>query len=236
MIGDPPLLRIRRNFPRPPAERIAALRDVPTGHLVDAMDGRGALGPGIRAVLGGEPRFSRFVGTAVTCACGPDDNLALFGALSLAGPGDVLVAATEGFLRGAVCGDLLAGMAKNRGVVGIVTDGAVRDLAGLREVGLPVFAAAVTPNSCARNGPGTAGLPVVLAGVAVASGDVLVADEDGVVVVPRARLDAVLARLERVREAERALLERVAQGLAMPPAVEELLRSERVVEVEGDDA
>lgn len=233
MIGEPPLLRIRRDFVRPPAAQVQAFAGVPTGNIVDAMYGRGALDPGVRPVLGDEPRFCRFVGIAVTCACGPDDNLALFGALSMAQPGDVLVAATEGFVRGAVCGDILAGMAKNRGVVGIVTDGAVRDRAGLRQVGLPVFAAAVTPNSCARSGPGTAGLPVVVGGVAVAAGDVVVADEDGVVIVPRGDIDLVHQRLAGILEAERRLLDEVARGLDLPPAVAALLASDRVHDEDG---
>lgn len=235
MIEQPPLLRVRRQLPRPPAAWVAALRDAPTGHLVDAMFGRGALDPRVHAVLGTEPRMCRFTGRAVTCFCGPDDNLALVAALSVAGPGDVLVAATEGFVRGAVCGDILAGMAKNRGVVGIVTDGAVRDRAGLREVGLPVFAAAVTPNSCAKSGPGTVGLPVVVAGVPIAAGDIVVADEDGVVVVPRGEAEAVIARLQRVRAAERELLRQVADGLDRPAGVAELLASDRVEEVRGEE-
>lgn len=235
MIEQPPLLRIRREIPRPPAEWLAALRDVPTGNVVDAMLGRGALDPRVQPVLGTEPRFCRFVGTAVTCFCGPDDNLALLAALSVAAPGDVLVAATEGFVHGAVCGDILAGMAKNRGVVGIVTDGAVRDRAGLREVGLPVFAAAVTPNSAAKSGPGTVGLPVVVGGVRVSAGDILVADEDGVVVVPRTQTEAVIARLRMVREAERQLLDQVARGLDLPASVAQLLASDRVEDVKGEE-
>ena len=81
-------------------------------------------------------------------------------------------------------GDLLLGMMKNRGVVAFVTDGFVRDIPGLRAVGLPCFAAGVTPNSPVRSGPGTVGLPTVVGGVAVGPGDIVVGDQDGVVVVP----------------------------------------------------
>jgi 4-hydroxy-4-methyl-2-oxoglutarate aldolase len=114
------------------------------------------------------------VGVAVTCQCGPADNLALFAALATAQPGDILVAATDGFTATSVTGDLLVGMAKNRGIRGLVTDGLVRDVAGILAVGLPVYCAGITANSPVRNGPGTVGLPVVLGGATVSSGDLLI--------------------------------------------------------------
>jgi len=99
------------------------------------------------------------VGTALACDCGPADNLALFGALSVARPGDILIAASGSYTGAAVTGDLLLGMARNRGVAGFVTDDMVRDA-----VGLPVDCAGVTPNSPARRGPGTVGQPIDLGG------------------------------------------------------------------------
>jgi 4-hydroxy-4-methyl-2-oxoglutarate aldolase len=104
-------------------------------------------------------------------------------------------------------------------VAAFVTDGAVRDKDGLDGVGLPVFAAAVTPDSCAKSGPGTAGFPVVCGGVAVSPGDIVVGDRDGVVVIPAARIEEALAGLERVLAAERAILAKVNAGLADPPAI-----------------
>jgi 4-hydroxy-4-methyl-2-oxoglutarate aldolase len=103
------------------------------------------------------PQNTPLLGVAMTCHCGPADNLALFGALATAQAGDILVAATDAFTATSVTGDLLLGMAKNRGLLGLVTDGLVRDLAGVLGVGLPVYCAGVTPNSPARNGPGTVG-------------------------------------------------------------------------------
>ncbi|HEX9852669.1 MAG TPA: RraA family protein, partial [Woeseiaceae bacterium] len=169
MIKDPPLLTIRRNFPRPQSEVIAAFANVPTGHAVDAMGGRGALDYRIKPLT---PTTSVMVGVAITCHCGPADNLALFAALDAATSGDILVAATDSFTATSVTGDLLMGMARNRGILGLVTDGLVRDLVGIIGVGLPVYCAGLTPNSPARNGPGTVGIPVVVGGVAIDSGDV----------------------------------------------------------------
>jgi 4-hydroxy-4-methyl-2-oxoglutarate aldolase len=138
MIEDPPLLTIRRRFERPLAAVIEALRDVPTGYLVDAMGGRGGLHHSIKALVPGKASLA---GVAITCHCGPADNLAVFAALDAAEAGDVIVAATDAFAGTAVTGDLLLGMARNKGVAGFVTDGLVRDVVGIEAVGLPVYCA-----------------------------------------------------------------------------------------------
>jgi 4-hydroxy-4-methyl-2-oxoglutarate aldolase len=229
MIDDPPLLTIRRRFPRPDPALVEALRGVQTGFVVDGMDGSGALHHRIKPI---DPALAGFVGVAVTCDCGPADNLALFAALDIAGPGDVLVCATNAYEGTAVVGDLMAGMARNKGVVALVTDGLVRDQIGLRQVGLPVFAAGVTPNSPARQGPGTAGLPIVVGGMPVAPGDVLVGDLDGVVVIPRERLAAVVERLVVIREKEAALDAAVRGGLTMSDFARRILDSDRVRSVD----
>ena len=115
-------------------------------------------------------------------------------------------------------------VARNRGAAGFVTDGLVRDLDDLETVGLPTFAMGVTPNSPQSRGPGSVGLPIVCGGVAVASGDVVIGDRDGVVVVPRARIDATLKNLERVKAMEAATLERVRGGLKELPVEVPVLR------------
>ncbi|SDR52769.1 4-hydroxy-4-methyl-2-oxoglutarate aldolase [Rhizobiales bacterium GAS113] len=225
MIVDPPLLTVRRHFPRPDASSLSALAGAQTGHLVDAMEGRGGLDAAIKPI---DPQSAGFVGTALTCETGPSDNLAIMGALAIAEPGDVIVAASDGFAGTAVIGDNVAMMAKNRGVVALVTDGMARDRPGIVAAGLPVFARGVTPNSCMRSGPGRIGLPILCGGVAIDAGDVIVGDVDGVVVVPRGMLDRVIKRLAEVIEAERALQARIAGGLGVLDAIEALMRSDRV--------
>jgi 4-hydroxy-4-methyl-2-oxoglutarate aldolase len=131
-----------------------------------------------------------------------------------------------------VTGDLLLGMARNRGLAGFVTDGMVRDVAGIESVGLPCFAAGVTPNSPARNGPGTVGLPVVIGGVAVASGDIVIGDADGVVVVPLAQVDGVIARLAAVRAAEADLDAKVRAGLQLPGFITAMIAAGRFKDVD----
>jgi 4-hydroxy-4-methyl-2-oxoglutarate aldolase len=227
MIKDPPLLTIRRDFPRPTPADVAAFAGVPTGYAIDAMGGRGALDYRIKPLA---PATSVMVGVAITCHCGPADNLALFAAMATARPGDILIAATDAFTATAVTGDLLLGMARNRGVAGLVTDGLARDLAGIIGVGLPAYCAGITPNSPARNGPGTVGLPVVLGGVSVESGDIVLGDNDGVVIVPRGEAGTVLKRLADVRAAEAALEAKVKAGLEVPDFVQAILASDRVIE------
>ncbi|MBV9753149.1 MAG: RraA family protein [Hyphomicrobiales bacterium] len=225
MITDPPVLTVRRRFHRPNAKSLRALAKVQTGHLVDALEGRGALDFAIKPI---DPKRSSFVGTALTCETGPSDNLAIFGALSIAKPGDVIVAAAEGFSGTAVIGDNLAMMAKNRGVVALVADGMGRDTTGIVKAGLPVFVRGVTPNSCVRSGPGRVGLPIVCGGVAVESGDLVAGDEDGVVVVPQALIEPVIRRLAEVIKAEKALQARIAEGMAVLDSVAALMQSDRV--------
>ena len=226
MIKDPPLLRIRRRFPRPPAALVAGFAGVATGYIVDAMGGRGCLSHTIRPLF---PDNASLVGVALTCHAGPADNLAVFAALDTAQRGDIIVAGTDAFTATAVIGDLLLGMARNRGVAGLVTDGLVRDIPGLEDVGLPIFCAGVTANSPARNGPGSVGLPVVLGGAVVHPGDILVGDRDGIVVVPQAEAaQGVLGRLEAIRAAERDLEAKVRDGLEVPDFIRAILDSDRV--------
>lgn len=228
MIDDPPLVTLRRPARRPSAAQLAALQGVQTGFLVDAMGGRGALDFTIKP-LPGLP--ASFCGVALTCHAGPCDNLAVFAMLPVMTAGDVMMVATDGYVATAVAGDLLVGMARNQGAAAFVTDGCVRDVPGLVGVGLPCFSAGVTPNSPARNGPGTVGLPVVVGGVTVDTGDIVAGDVDGVVVVPFAQIDAVIARLPDIRRAEAALDAKVKAGLTVPDFARAIYEQGRVREV-----
>ncbi|MDQ0391437.1 RraA family protein [Labrys monachus] len=228
MIEDPPLLQIRRRFNRPTAAQVQAFAGLQTGFVVDALGGRGALDRHVKPIGGSAP----FCGVALPCFCGPDDNLAAFGTLSVAQPGDVVLAAAEGFDKAAVIGDLMLGMMKNVGIAAFVTDGCVRDQRGLQAVGLPCYAAGVTPNSPVRNGPGTVGFPTVVGGVTVRAGDIVLGDEDGVVVVPAERIEATIARIEVVRAAEAAFEAKVKAGLKIPDFVQALIDSGKFLDVD----
>jgi 4-hydroxy-4-methyl-2-oxoglutarate aldolase len=228
MIEDPPLLTIRRRFPRPSAAQVAAFSGLQTGYVVDAMGGRAALDASIKPM----GRAKAFCGSAVPCMAGAADNLAAFAAVDVAQAGDVIVCGVDGFRHTSVTGDLLLGMMKNRGVTAFVTDGYVRDLIGIRAVGLPCYAAGLTPNSPIRSGPGTVGLPTVVGGITLGPGDIVLGDEDGVVVVPFALIDATIAQITRVRAAEADLEAKVKSGLQVPDFIQKLIDSGRFREID----
>jgi 4-hydroxy-4-methyl-2-oxoglutarate aldolase len=229
MIEDPPLLVVKKSFPRLPAASLERLKGAQSGHLVDAMDGRGALDSTIKPL---DPKRAHFIGTALTVETGPSDNLAIVGALSVARPGDVIVAASDAFRNTAVIGDIVCGLAKNGGLAALVIDGMARDLDGILGVGLPVFSRGITPNSCVKTGPGRIGLPIVAAGVTIQSGDLVFGDRDGVVVVPRADVDRVIARVDRIRAVETEVLGKVAKGMTQLDAIAALMTSDKVKYVE----
>ncbi len=225
MLKDPPLLTVRRMWQRPDAFTLGRLKGVQTGQAVDAMQGRGALDAAIKAI---DPANAFFLGTALPCETGPNDNLAILAAVALAQPGDVIMAASEGFTQSAVVGDNVTMVAKGKGAAAIVIDGMARDIAGIAPVGLPVFARGITPNSCVRSGPGRVGLPIIIGGVSVEAGDVVIGDADGVVVLPRKQLHTILPLVEEVLAAEGATQGKIKNGFTNLGGIEDLLASDRV--------
>ena len=171
----PAALTIRRHIDRTPADIVRQLGSASTGWLVDANGKRGALDARIRPVSAS----TNFCGTAYTIRSRPRDNLAAYAALEQAAPGDVLVIATEEYAESSVVGDVFIGLARNRGVVAVVTDGMVRDVAGINAVGIPVFALGLHPNSPYKDGPGAINVPVTLGGMTVRPRDIVVGDQDG---------------------------------------------------------
>ncbi len=223
MLGDPPVVTLKRRFERPSDDQIEALRGVPTGFVVDLMMGQGAVDRRIKPLW---PK-SAFTAPVLTADCGPRDNLGLLVALEVAEPGDVVALATGGFEETAVLGDHVAAMAKNKGIVGFVTDGLVRDVDGLIEVGFPVWSAGVSPNSPYKSGPCEVGTSVTLGGVAIRSGDLLVGDRDGVAVIPLEKIDQVIEGLPDVQAKEEEMGRLIADGLTAPGFVKELLASDK---------
>jgi len=223
-MADPAQLKIRRDFPRPSAEEIALFATAPTGWVVDAQGRRGALPHWIRPLT----KNARFVGTALTVRTRPIDNFAPYAALKFASPGDVLVVAVDVSDTASVVGDILLGMARNAGIVGCVTDGVVRDIDGINRVGLPTFARGLSPNSPFKDGPGEVGCPIQLGGVTIEPGDLLVADVDGVVVVPRWEAKGVGDELKAISDTKKKMEAAVAGGAKYPAWLDSVLSSDRV--------
>jgi 4-hydroxy-4-methyl-2-oxoglutarate aldolase len=227
MIENPPVLTIYRGHRRPEAALIEAFRGAQTSHLVDAMDGRGAVDWRIKPL---DPANARFAGPALTAHSHPADIYGMVGAALEAEPGDVIMCANENYTGTAIIGDLAAGMMRNKGVAAFVTDGLARDRAGVVASGLPVFAMGITPNSPACTGPGRVGAPVLLGGVQVCPGDIVVGDEDGVAVIPLTQAETVLSRLRAVQAAERTAEEAVKAGATSFAAWHEIRRQARIIQ------
>ncbi|MCI3272071.1 RraA family protein [Streptomyces cylindrosporus] len=176
---------------------------VPTTTLADLLGREQVMDIGIRPLWGPAERVA---GPAFTVRCPPGDNLMLHAAIHRAAPGSVVVA-ESGDLDWALAGGNVCAVAQRRGVAGFVLDGLIRDLAEVREMRFPVFARGVIPIPGAKAAVAPLGEPVTCGGVRVEAGDVVVADEEGVVVVPAARRDEVLtaARAKLAKEAAESL-------------------------------
>lgn len=232
MIEEPAKLQIRQGFRRPSKTQIDAFRDIPTGFLCDAMEGQGALCSSIRHIGGGRDLPNHAYGPALVADNGPAEILATMGALHIAQPGDIIVAAVHGHRNCSAAGDQFCGMMKNKGVAAFVTDGEMRDYDGIVAAGLPAWCAGLSPNSPYSNGPGKVGFGAVVGGRYVESGDMIVADRDGVVVVPFARIDAVIAQLETIRELEQSLEAKVKAGFCEMTAIKAMLEDGSAVMVD----
>jgi 4-hydroxy-4-methyl-2-oxoglutarate aldolase len=155
---------------------------------------------------------SRVAGPARTALCASGDNSMVHAAVAHARPGDVLVLTSEDPAPVALVGELLATQALAQGVAALLVDGAVRDLDELAVLGLPIWARFVRAQGATKGEVGKLDVPVVVGGAAIAPGDLVVLDSDGVVAVPRAQVDEVLALAVERAERERALRERYAAG------------------------
>ena len=191
---------IRTDISRPAAEMVRAFRALSPTTLADVLDLSCIMRLGIDPLWSGMPRMA---GPAFTVRTARHDNLMLHAAIYLAEPGDVIVVAA-GDAEMAVAGGNVCAVAQRRGVVGFVIDGVIRDVAESRANAFPVFARGVSPIPGGKDGPGEINAPITCGGVRVTPGDVLVADEEGIVVVPGARAAEVLAKAQAKAAADAA--------------------------------
>jgi 4-hydroxy-4-methyl-2-oxoglutarate aldolase len=187
---------------------LAALRDAGVATAHEAAGRTGLLGPAVQARQTG----AAIAGSAITVSCHPGDNLMIHAAVEVCRPGDVLVVTTTSPSTDGMFGDLLATSVTARGVVGLVIDAGVRDIAALRAMGFPVWSRAVHAQGTVKASPGSVNVPVVAAGQIVRPGDIVVADDDGVLALPAARGPAVAAAAAERLAAEAAKRERLAAG------------------------
>ncbi|MHB1005674.1 MAG: RraA family protein [Chloroflexota bacterium] len=213
--------RVFTKIPRPPRAMIEGFAELESTYVGDAMNRFYGMDVNIRPAA---PTM-RMVGPAVTVRVAPGDNLMVYKAFEVARPGDIIVIESHGFTSVAQWGDLTSMIAKGLKLGGMVCDGSLRDLTGIIEVGFPVFAKpVVVPNGSLKDGPGEVNVPVAVGGVPVLPGDIIVADANGVMVVPRADAEVVLAKAQAIARAEAKKIKEIENGQLIPGWLEGTLK------------
>ena len=187
---------------------VAEFARLPVANVSDCMSRMSAGGTRLRPMH----RGGGLAGPALTVKARPGDNLMLHKALGLAVPGDVIVCDAGGDLTNALFGELMLAQMTRRGVGGLVVNGAIRDVAAIALQELPVFAAGVTHRGPYKSGPGEINVPVAIDGMVVMPGDLVLGDEDGLVCVPHADLQAVLAAAKEKYAAEQRQIVGIRDG------------------------
>jgi 4-hydroxy-4-methyl-2-oxoglutarate aldolase len=200
--------RVVTGTPRTDAAVVAGFAELGVATVHEAQGRTGLLHSRLRPIY----RPAHVVGTALTCEVAPGDNWMLHVAVEQARPGDVLVVTPTSPCTDGYFGDLLATSLRAHGVVGLVIDAGVRDIADLTEMGFPVWSAAISAQGTVKETVGNVQTPIVCAGQRVEPGDLVVADDDGVVVVARERAADVLAASRRREDNEAEKRKRLAAG------------------------
>ena len=195
-------------FKRLSPEDLAAWADADSAGVSDCLDRAHAMDGGISPL---SPDM-RIVGQARTVRCMVSDNSAMHAALTLAEPGDVLVADAGGFMGNAVWGGLMTEAARRKGIAGLVVDGAVRDRSEIVASGFACFARGSVPAGPHKSFGGEIDGPIACGGVAVSPGDLVVADADGVTIIPLSRVSTVLPAFRALKDKEARTLAALDAG------------------------
>lgn len=206
-----PLLSHDPGFDPLDARTHAAWAEIPPAIASDCMNRAGSMAARIKPLAAG----TRLTGQARTVACMVGDNSAVHAALRRVRPGEVLVIAAGGHADNAIWGGLLTRAAIARGAAGVVLDGAVRDVAEIRDLGFPCFAAAAVPAGPHKGFGGVLDATIACAGCTVAPGDLVLGDDDGVAVVPLGQAEPLLAACRAKLAQEAEALERLEAGVLL---------------------
>jgi len=218
--------RYKTDFKRPEPHLIDPVKGLMdqtgclTGNVGDCL-GRGAA---MDSRIKGLAQGMKLVGPALTVKVPPIDNLMIHKALTLVKPGDVMVIDGGGDHSWALLGFLMVSTAIKLGLAGMIVDGCIRDAAEIRASGFPIFAAGINPNGPMKEGPGEVNYPISCGGQMVHPGDIIVADDDGVVVVPRNHAAGIADKVKTVIAREEKRLAEIEAGVTTRPGLDEMLR------------
>lgn len=199
---------LNKNITRPSESLIKAYNGIASATIHEAMGRKGAIDSRIKPIYNG----MKVCGSALTCKCQVGDNLTLHAAIHIAQPGDVIIASVGQYTEQGLFGDLMATSAKAKGVKGLVLDGCVRDGETLKKMGFSVFAYGLCIKGTVKETIGSLNNPIVMGDELINPGDIIVGDDDGVVVIPLEKAEAVLDLCKKRDEKEEALRNQFADG------------------------
>ncbi|MCL2368491.1 MAG: RraA family protein [Oscillospiraceae bacterium] len=213
-IGFRAYTKVKRAAP----ELVEAFRGIPVANIADNMGRIACLETGIVP-------FTEvpLLGTAITVKAAPNDNLMFHKAIDMAQPGDVIVVDGEASLAHSLCGDIMYTYAKQKGIVGFVVDGCIRDVDSLEALAFPVYARGVQPKGPYKNGPGEVNVPISCGGIVVHPGDIVYGDADGVVVIREADAPALIELSRKHVAMEEGIFEGIRTGTINREWVEKTL-------------
>jgi RraA family protein len=219
--------RILPAAPRPSKTLVDGLGQQVTPHLSDSMNRIQGASSAIRPMhkINTAQGIGKLVGVALTVRVSAGDNLMVHKAIDIAQPGDVIVVDAGSFVEQAIIGDIMSTHAKSRGVAGFIIDGAIRDAGEVASRDYPIYARAATHRGPYKNGPGEINVPVSIGGMVVNPGDIIVGDEDGVVSVPVAVAEEILASARSIKQKEEKALQAIAAGNPDRRWVDEALKA-----------
>ena len=211
---------LKRQLPDP--ELIEAFKEIPASHVGDVMGRSCAMNPRIHLVS--SPKAQIMAGPALTVKARGGDNLALHAALNMAQEGDVIVVSNEHDMTRALLGEvMMAFLYKVKKIAGIILDGPIRDIDEIGHWDFPVYATGTTPGGPYKEGPGEINVPISCGGVSVNPGDIILADPDGVIVIPRKDAPVILEEAKKFQAADEKKLIAAREGTANRAWVEKTL-------------
>ncbi|UXN06391.1 RraA family protein [Bartonella sp. HY761] len=199
--------RVFTKINRPAAELIEGFRGIPVANVADIMNRSCVLDARIQKISTPD-----LLGCAFTVKVRPGDNLMLHKALHMAQPGDIIVVDAHGDITNSITGELMMRTALTKKLGGVIIDGAIRDVATLSQLDMPIYAAGVTAAGPYKDGPGEIGTPISVGSVVVHPGDIIIGDDDGIVVVSPKEAPALIEKARKKHADEEAIIKAIEEN------------------------